>query len=67
MAEAGLTPTQIITAVSKSSATFLGARDFGTVERGKWADLLVLDADPFSDIRNTRKINSVYVAGSKVN
>jgi imidazolonepropionase-like amidohydrolase len=66
MAEAGLTPAQIITAASKSSATFLAARDLGTVERGKWADLLVLDADPLSDIGNTRKINSVYIAGNKV-
>jgi imidazolonepropionase-like amidohydrolase len=56
-----------VTAASKSSATFLGARDLGTVERGKWADLLVLDADPLSDIGNTRRIDSVYIAGNKVN
>jgi imidazolonepropionase-like amidohydrolase len=67
MHDAGLTPMQIIVAATKTNAEFLGARDLGTVERGKWADLLVLDADPLADVRNTRKINSVYIAGSKVN
>ena len=36
------------------------------IEAGKWADLLVLDADPTVDIKNTRKINSVYLAGATV-
>jgi imidazolonepropionase-like amidohydrolase len=67
MHDAGLTPMQIIVAATRSNAEFLGARDLGTVERGKWADLLVLDADPLVDVRNTRKINSVYIAGNKVN
>ena len=66
MTEARLTPAQVITAATKGSAAFLDARDLGTVERGKWADLLVLEADPFSDITNTRRIDSVYVAGNKV-
>lgn len=67
MREAGLTPMQIIVAATKSSAEFLGARDLGTIEKGKWADLLVLGADPLADLRNSRKIDSVYVAGNKVN
>jgi imidazolonepropionase-like amidohydrolase len=67
MAEAGLTPTEIIKAATRSSAEFLGARDLGTVERGKWADLLVLTANPLADIANSRRIDSVYVAGNKVN
>ncbi len=66
MRDAGLTPMQILVAATKSSAEFLGERDLGTVERGKWADLLVLDANPLTDLRNSRKINSVYVAGNKV-
>jgi imidazolonepropionase-like amidohydrolase len=66
MRDAGLTPMQIIVAATKSSAEFLGARDLGTVERGKWADLLVLSADPLADVRNSRKIDAVYVAGNKV-
>jgi imidazolonepropionase-like amidohydrolase len=67
MAQAGLTPMQIITAATKSSAEFLGARDLGTLERGKWADLVVLEADPLSDLKNTRRIAAVYIAGNKAN
>ena len=67
MAEAGLTPMQIITAATRSSAEFLGARDLGTLERGKWADLVVLGGNPLSDLKNTRKIDAVFIAGNKVN
>ena len=67
MAEAGLTPMQIITAATKSSAEFLGAHDLGTIERGKWADLLVLGGNPLSDLKNSRNIAAVYIAGNKVN
>jgi imidazolonepropionase-like amidohydrolase len=66
MVEAGLTPSQVITAATKSGAEFLQAPDLGTIERGKWADLLVLAANPLDDIRNSRRINAVYVAGHKV-
>jgi imidazolonepropionase-like amidohydrolase len=66
MRDAGLTPMNIIVAATKSSAEFLGARDLGTVERGKWADLLVLGANPLNDLGNSRKIEAVYVAGNKV-
>jgi imidazolonepropionase-like amidohydrolase len=67
MAEAGLTPAQIIQAATKNSAEFLGARDLGTLESGKWADLIVLTSNPLADIRNTRSIESVMIAGRKVN
>jgi imidazolonepropionase-like amidohydrolase len=66
MAEAGLTPMQIITAATRSGAAFLGAKDLGTLERGKWADLIVLGKSPLADIRNSRTIESVYVAGNRV-
>ena len=66
MVEAGLTPAQVITAATRSGAEFLGAKDLGTIERGKWADLLVLAASPLDDIRNTRRIDAVYVAGNKI-
>ena len=64
MVEAGLTPSQVITASTKSGAQFLGAKDLGTLEKGKWADLVVLEKNPLDDIHNTRTIDSVYVAGT---
>jgi len=68
MAEAGLTPSQIIQAASRNSAEFLGAgKDLGTLEVGKWADLIVLGRNPLDDIRNTRSIETVMIAGQKVN
>jgi imidazolonepropionase-like amidohydrolase len=67
MREAGLTPSQIIQAATKNSAEFLGAKDLGTLEAGKWADLIVLTKNPLDDIRNSRTIETVYVAGNKAN
>lgn len=67
MAEAGLTSSQILTMATGKSAEFLGARDLGTIAPGKWADLLVLGKSPLENIRNTRSIESVWVAGNRVN
>lgn len=67
MVQAGLTPQQVITAASKTAAEFLGAKDLGAIERGHWADLLVLGKNPLDDIRNTRTLEAVYIAGTKVN
>ena len=67
MVDAGLTPMQVITAATKSSAEFLGAKDLGTLEAGKWADFLVMGKSPLADIRNTRTLESVYIAGNKAN
>jgi imidazolonepropionase-like amidohydrolase len=67
MAEAGLTPAQIIQAATKNGAEFLGAsKDLGTLETGKWADLVVLGRNPLDNIRNTRSIEMVLIAGQKV-
>jgi imidazolonepropionase-like amidohydrolase len=66
MVDAGLTPSQVITAATKSSAEFLRAKGLGTLEAGKWADLIVLNADPRANIRNTRSIEAVYIAGNQV-
>jgi imidazolonepropionase-like amidohydrolase len=66
MVEAGLTPSQVITAATKSAAEFLRAKDLGTIEAGKWADLIVLNADPRANIRNMRSIETVYIAGNQV-
>jgi imidazolonepropionase-like amidohydrolase len=67
MVQSGLTPAQAITAATRRSAEFLGQqRDLGTLELGKWADLMVLSGNPLTDIRNTRKIETVYVAGNRL-
>jgi imidazolonepropionase-like amidohydrolase len=66
MVQAGLTPLQVIRSASQAGAEYLGvSRDFGTLERGKVADLIVLDRNPLDDIRNTRAIHSVYLGGRK--
>jgi imidazolonepropionase-like amidohydrolase len=66
MTDAGLTPMQAIVAATGSSARFLGTKELGTLQAGKWADLLVIDRDPLQDIKNTRAIRNVYIAGNRV-
>jgi imidazolonepropionase-like amidohydrolase len=66
MSDAGMTAPDIIAAATRNGAEFIGARDIGTLAPGKWADLLVLSRNPLEDIRNTRTIDSVYIAGNKV-
>ena len=66
MQDAGLTPMQIIVSASKNAAEYLGLKDLGTLSKGHWADFLVLDADPLTDITNARKISSVYIGGDEV-
>jgi imidazolonepropionase-like amidohydrolase len=62
--QAGLTPMQALQAATKSPAEFLGKFETqGTVEQGKFADLLLLDANPLADIRNTQKIRAVILRG----
>src|SRR5258707_15672633 len=63
MVVAGMTPMQVIVAATKSAAEHLKIADAGTLEAGKSADLLVLDANPLDNITNTRKISAVYLRG----
>ena len=64
MAEAGLTPMQIIIDATRSAArVFSPDPQIGTIESGKLADLLILDADPLVDIANARQINKVIKGG----
>lgn len=61
---AGLTPHQALAAATRSPAEFLRAsKEWGTIERGKRADLLLLAANPLEDIRNTTRIEAVSVGG----
>jgi imidazolonepropionase-like amidohydrolase len=66
MVAAGMTPMQVIVASTKNAAVFLRMNDAGTLETGKTADFLVLDANPLDDITNTRKISAVYLHGAAI-
>ena len=62
--QAGLTPMESLQTATINPAKFLGTTDsLGTIEKGKIADLVLLDANPLTDIRNTQKINAVFVNG----
>ncbi len=66
MAEAGMSNADIIRASTGEAAACMGLEDIGTLEVGNWADFLVLGADPLEDIKNTRSIEQVYIAGNLV-
>jgi Amidohydrolase family len=57
-------PMQVIMAATKNAAEFLKMPDTGTLEVGKNADFIVLDANPLDDITNTRKISQVILRGA---
>jgi imidazolonepropionase-like amidohydrolase len=62
----GLTPAEAIVAATSRPAQATGLGDMGTLAAGKSADFLVLDANPIDDIRNTRRIASVYLRGVRL-
>ncbi len=67
LVELGMTPAQAITSGTKNGAAAARlSKDIGTLERGKIADLVILDADPLADIHNIRKVHSVMKAGKLV-
>ncbi|HUS18643.1 MAG TPA: amidohydrolase family protein [Terriglobales bacterium] len=64
LVSAGLTPGQALRTATLNAARFMGReRTLGEVKGGKAADLVLLDADPLKDIRNTRKISAVFSKG----
>ena len=66
MVEAGLTPVQALRAATADAARAMRVEGVGTLTPGAWADLVALDADPRRDIRNTRTIAGVWIAGNPV-
>ncbi|MEJ7606185.1 MAG: amidohydrolase family protein [Bryobacteraceae bacterium] len=64
LVDAGLSPLQALQAATIQPARYLSVdNSFGSINRGKMADLVLLDADPLIDIRNTRRIARVIVDG----
>ena len=66
MAEAGMTPTQILVAATGNPARCLKLPELGLLQSGKWADLNVFSEDPSADIKNTHSLESVWIAGNLV-
>lgn len=66
MADAGLPPERILRSATGDAAACLGLDEVGTLEEGRWADFLVLSADPLEDVRNTRSLEAAYVSGVEV-
>ena len=64
MAEAGLTPREILIAATRNAALVFAAEpEMGTLEKGKFADFLILDADPLADVANLQRIHRVVKGG----
>jgi imidazolonepropionase-like amidohydrolase len=66
MVAAGMTPMQVIVAATRNGAEFLRMADAGTLQAGRSADFIVLDANPLDDITNTRRIAQVILRGAPV-
>lgn len=67
LVRSGLTPMEALRTATYNPAAYLGALDsLGTIRPGRLADLVLLDADPLSDIRNTRRIHTVIANGRVV-
>jgi imidazolonepropionase-like amidohydrolase len=66
MVNAGLTPEQVLTSATRVAAECLEMPEVGTLEPGKWADFLVLGANPLEEVSATKTLETVFVAGNEV-
>jgi imidazolonepropionase-like amidohydrolase len=65
MVEAGLTPMQVLVSATRNNARLMGREnELGQIKPGMLADVLLLDADPLADIRNTRRTYKVIRGGT---
>ena len=66
MADAGLTAAQVLRSATSDAARGMKLPNAGVLAKGAWADFNVFERDPSSDIRNTKTLTSVWIAGSEV-
>lgn len=67
MADAGLTPAQILRAATVDAARGAGMRDVGTIAMGRWADLVAFTRNPLDDVRNSKTLSAVWIGGQPIN
>ena len=66
MVKAGMTPMQVIVAATSRPAEYLKLTTMGSLEAGKEASFLVLDANPLDNITNTQRLSKIYIKGTEV-
>ncbi len=66
MVRAGMSPLQVLQSATSVAAECLGLDYLGTLEEGKWADVVVLGKNPLEDIKNTETLEQVWIAGNRV-
>jgi imidazolonepropionase-like amidohydrolase len=66
MANAGMTPMQVLVAATSRPAEYLKLNKMGLLGTGKEADFLVLDANPLDNITNTQRISKIYIKGVEI-
>ncbi|HEY8549045.1 MAG TPA: amidohydrolase family protein [Vicinamibacterales bacterium] len=66
MAEAGLTPARVLRSATADAAKGARLADVGTLTPGAWADFVAFERNPLDDVRNTRTLKAVWIAGNRV-